>query len=119
VFGVPTRRIRIVVQGAIFALWVALIMATHYPMQSWLARHIPVSLFLRIDPLVMTVVCGGMRVGVTLTLLGAVTLMVSLLLGRVFCGWVCPARDDLRFLRLVPKATQCSHRRAVPKMVHI
>jgi ferredoxin len=38
----------------------------------------------------MTVVCGGMRMAVTLTFLGAVTLLVSLLLGRVFCGWVCP-----------------------------
>jgi ferredoxin len=90
VFGVPTRRIRIVVQGLVFALWVTLILATHYPMQSWIARNIPVSLLLRIDPLVMTVVCGGMRTVVTITLLGAVTLVVSLLLGRVFCGWVCP-----------------------------
>jgi ferredoxin len=45
---------------------------------------------LRIDPLVMTVVCGGMRMGITIMLMGAVTLVVSLLLGRVFCGWVCP-----------------------------
>lgn len=27
---------------------------------------------------------------VTITLLGLVTLVVSLLLGRVFCGWICP-----------------------------
>ncbi len=86
----PTRRIRIAVQTAVFALWVALILATRFPMESWLARHVPVSLMLRIDPLVMTVVCGGMRMAVTITLLGAVTLAVSLLLGRVFCGWVCP-----------------------------
>ena len=38
----------------------------------------------------MTVICGGMRVGVTITLFGGITLVVSLLLGRVFCGWVCP-----------------------------
>ena len=88
--GIPTRRIRIAVQAAVFALWVSLILATKHPMDSWIATHIPVSLLLRIDPLVMTVVCGGMRVGVTITLLGAVTLCVSLLLGRVFCGWVCP-----------------------------
>lgn len=89
-FGVPTRRIRIVVQGLIFGLWVALILSTKYPMDSWIARNIPVSLMLRIDPLVMTVVSGGMRTLVTITLLGAVTLVVSLILGRVFCGWVCP-----------------------------
>ncbi len=88
--GMPTRRIRILVQSGVFALWVALILATKYPMESWIATHLPVSLFLRIDPLVMTVVCGGLRMAVTITLLGAVTLVVSLLLGRVFCGWVCP-----------------------------
>jgi ferredoxin len=90
ILGMPTRRIRIAVQSGVFALWVALILATGHPMQSWLATHIPVSLMLRIDPLVMTVVCGAMRIGVTITLLGAVTLAVSLLLGRVFCGWICP-----------------------------
>ncbi len=88
--GVPTRSIRIVVQSAVFALWVALVLATRHPMDSWIAQHIPVSLLLRIDPLVMTVVCGGMRVGVTILMLGFVTLAVTLALGRVFCGWVCP-----------------------------
>ncbi|MBI3294531.1 MAG: 4Fe-4S binding protein [Deltaproteobacteria bacterium] len=85
-----TRRVRIVIQTLVFTLWVALILSTRHPMDSWLARHVPVSLFLRIDPLVMTMICGGMRMGVTITLLGFVTLGVSLLLGRVFCGWVCP-----------------------------
>lgn len=88
--GVPTRHIRILVQWAVFTLWVFLILATKHPMDSWLAKNIPVSLLLRIDPLVMTVVCGGMRMAVTITLLGFVTLGVSLLLGRVFCGWICP-----------------------------
>lgn len=90
ILGVPTRRIRILVQSLVFALWVALILATKHPMDSWIARTIPVSLFLRMDPLVTTVVCGGMRIFVTITLLGFVTLGVSLLMGRVFCGWVCP-----------------------------
>ncbi len=90
ILGTHTRHIRIAVQFMVFALWVALVICTGYPMDSWLARNIPVSLFLRIDPLVMTVVCGGLRMGVTITLLGAVTLAISLVLGRVFCGWVCP-----------------------------
>ncbi|MCB9253578.1 MAG: 4Fe-4S binding protein [Bdellovibrionaceae bacterium] len=88
--SVPTRRIRILVQAGVFALWVALIYVTRHPLDSWLANHIPVNFLLRLDPLVMTVVCGGMRMAVTITLLAAVTFVVSVLLGRVFCGWICP-----------------------------
>lgn len=89
-FGLPTRQVRIVVQTLVFALWVALILATRGPIDSWLAQKLPVSLFLRLDPLVTTVISGAMRVGVTITFLGFVTLGITLLLGRVFCGWVCP-----------------------------
>lgn len=67
-----------------------MIYVTHHPMNSWLAKNVPVSLFLRIDPLVTTVVCGGMRIGISILMLGFVTLVVSMVLGRVFCGWVCP-----------------------------
>ena len=88
--GVPTRHVRIVVQWAVFLLWVSLIASTQYPMDTWINHHIPVSLMLRIDPLVLTVVSGGMRMSITILLLGFVTMGVSFLLGRVFCGWVCP-----------------------------
>ena len=89
-FGFPTRRIRILVQAFVFTLWVMLILATKNPMDSMITKYLPVSLLLRIDPLVMTAVSGGMRMGITITMLGFVTLGITLLLGRVFCGWVCP-----------------------------
>jgi len=89
-FGVPTRHIRILVQWLSFLLWVTLILATKHPIESGVAKILPVSLFLRIDPLVMTVVSGGMRMAVTITLLGLVTIAFSLIMGRVFCGWICP-----------------------------
>jgi ferredoxin len=67
-----------------------LVVATHHPMDSWLARHIPVSVLLRADPLAMTAVIGSMRFGVSILLLGFLNLGIALLMGRVFCGWVCP-----------------------------
>lgn len=108
-FGVPTRRVRIVIQSSLFILWACLIYSTHYPMQSWIGKHIPVSIFLRIDPLVATVVMGGMRVGVTILLLGFVTLGVSLLLGRVFCGWVCPLGAIFDFYSWIIKKLGIRH----------
>lgn len=87
---VPTRHYRIAVQWFAFLMWGALIVSTHYPLDNWIARHIPVSLFLRMDPLVMTVINGGLRMGVTITLLAAFTMLFSIVLGRVFCGWICP-----------------------------
>lgn len=86
----PSRSLKIAVQTAVFAAWAGLISVTHYPLDSWIARHVPVSLFLRADPLVTTVVWGGMRVGVTILMLGLFTFGITLLLGRVFCGWICP-----------------------------
>jgi polyferredoxin len=71
-------------------LWFALIFVKRHPMESWLAKTIPVSIFLRIDPLVLNVVSGGMRMRITMPMLGYVTLVVSMFLGRVFCGWVSP-----------------------------
>ncbi|MBC7385365.1 MAG: 4Fe-4S binding protein [Cryobacterium sp.] len=107
--GVPTRRVRIVVQTSLYLLWAYLIYATHYPMQNFVSDHIPVSIFLRIDPLVATVVMGGMRVGITILLLGLVTLGVSLLLGRIFCGWVCPLGATFDFYSWIVKKLGVRH----------
>ncbi|MBC7396845.1 MAG: 4Fe-4S binding protein [Bdellovibrionales bacterium] len=87
---VSTRTFRIACQLGIFAIWAALIFLTRHPIQNILTKWIPVSILLRADPLVSTVVMGSMRIGVGILFLGAFTAGVSLLLGRVFCGWVCP-----------------------------
>ena len=78
--GIPTRHVRILVQTFTFTLWLVLIFATKHPIDHWLTEYLPVSLFLRIDPLVMTVVSGGMRIGLTITLLGFVTLAISMVM---------------------------------------
>lgn len=88
--NLPTRRVRIAVQAFWFALWGFLVLSTHHPMDAWILKVLPASLLLRMDPLVATVVLGGMRTSVQILFLAFVTLGISVLLGRVFCGWVCP-----------------------------
>ena len=110
-----THRLKVTVQTSVFLLWISLIFATKHPIQGWLSDHIPVSLFLRADPLVTTVVWGGMRMGVTLLLLGVVTFLVTLILGRVFCGWVCPLGATFDFYSWILKFLKVPHFGPSPK----
>ncbi|NCO42938.1 MAG: hypothetical protein AUJ96_24345 [Armatimonadetes bacterium CG2_30_66_41] len=56
-------------------------------------RHafLPVDLFLRADPLIALMTMLGARVGMAhMVLPSLLVVLVTLFLGRVFCGWVCP-----------------------------
>jgi len=80
------RNIRRAVQLICLALWVALFLA---------ARHqalalIPPDLFLMTDPLVAAVTMGAAHVFVPIMLTSLFFVVVGLVLGRVFCGWICP-----------------------------
>ncbi len=58
--------------------------------QWWQLRGWPINLFLELDPLAslgMALTTGTIYKGM---IWGLVTLGVTLFLGRVFCGWVCP-----------------------------
>ena len=63
-----------------------LFLRTHYPLTSW----IPVDLFLRADPLIaLTTLISSKEI--TTPLIPAMILMVlTLLFGRFFCGYLCP-----------------------------
>ena len=82
----PIKRIRQIVQAGSLLFFLYLFFRTTYPLTSF----IPVDLFLRIDPLVAlgTLLSGHAWVGKmlwSLVLLGA-----TMLIGRFFCGWICP-----------------------------
>ncbi|MBD3221648.1 4Fe-4S dicluster domain-containing protein [bacterium] len=50
----------------------------------------PVSTFFDLDPLLMITSWLSSNTLAGISLLGAVTIVVTLILGRVFCGWFCP-----------------------------
>lgn len=86
--GTRLRRIRIAVQLICLALFLWLFRITEYTG----ADTIPwsVNLWFRLDPLVAASVTLATRTVVTLLWPALIVIAVTWVLGRVFCGWVCP-----------------------------
>jgi polyferredoxin/ferredoxin len=79
-------RVRQVVQYAALLLFLALFVST---MQSQL-QPVPLNLFSRLNPLQALAAMIGGRELIGLYWLALLTVVVTLLLGRVWCGWFCP-----------------------------
>lgn len=79
------RRLRPWVQTAAFLLFVALVLGAGRA--SWL----PADLFFRLDPLAgLAGMLAGRQIVPALLIGGLITLLLTVALGRVWCGWLCP-----------------------------
>ncbi|MBN1259537.1 MAG: 4Fe-4S binding protein [Anaerolineae bacterium] len=80
------RRLRQIVQIASFGLFLFLFIST----SAFDSRRVWADLFFRFDPLVaLTAMLAG-RAWIASLSLAALTLVVTVVFGRVWCGWVCP-----------------------------
>ena len=81
------ERVRRISQLFFLLLFIVLFFKTTYPFETVL----PVDIFLRANPLVMltTMISSREFIG-SLLLFSTIVLVLSLILGRFFCGWVCP-----------------------------
>jgi MauM/NapG family ferredoxin protein len=61
---------------------------------------IPADLFVRFDPLAMGIAALADRSYIDWLWLSALTLLLTALLGRVFCGWVCPMGTTIEFAEM-------------------
>jgi MauM/NapG family ferredoxin protein len=84
----PITRARRIVQLAVLLLFVVLLL--------W-ARPVPgrassdwLGLFFYLDPLILLTTALAARTVPALLLIALVTVVVTVVLGRVFCGWFCP-----------------------------
>ena len=85
------RRIRRIVQILFLLSFLFLLLRTVYPADS----VIPVDFFLRLDPLAVVATMLASRSS-SVHLLPAIALVVlTVLLGRFFCGWICPLGTTL------------------------
>ena len=86
-----TRTIRRVSQGIFLGLFLYLIAKTAYP----LLDRLPVDLFVQLDPLVAGATALAARAFIPKMALSLIVVGMTLLLGRVFCGWICPLGTTL------------------------
>ena len=86
-----TRTIRRISQVVFFGLFLFLIARTAYPL-----RHgIPPDLLMQLDPLVAGAAMLAARSFIPEMALSLIVVVMTILLGRVFCGWICPLGTTL------------------------
>ena len=82
--------VRRVTQGFFLALALGLALVATYGEAWWQLRGWPTSWLLELDPLVALATLLATRTLYAGLLWALVTVVLTLLLGRVFCGWLCP-----------------------------
>lgn len=77
---------RKIIQGITLTLFILLFLFTVYPF----GEKLPVDIFLRLDPLVALISMIASRAIITAMLWSTLLIILTLILGRFFCGYVCP-----------------------------
>lgn len=86
-----TKRVRRISQILFLGLFLYLIWITAYPLKP----GVPVDLFARLDPLVAGAAMLAARTFIPAMALSLIIVGITILLGRVFCGWACPLGTTL------------------------
>jgi MauM/NapG family ferredoxin protein len=107
------KRTRIVSQTVFLAVFFVLLMKTEYHGEDVIGY--PVKIFLELDPLILITTFLASHAVTAGMFLSLITVVITLVLGRVFCGWFCPlgALNDFvgSFRRKrVPKETKLDKR---------
>ncbi|MDD5772268.1 MAG: 4Fe-4S binding protein [bacterium] len=84
------------VQIIIFVLYIFLFLKTTYQGEDVLSY--PVNIFLRLDPLIALVTMISVRKVISGFIGAFLLLAATFILGRFFCGWVCPLGTFLDFV---------------------
>jgi MauM/NapG family ferredoxin protein len=80
--------LRIVSQTGFFALFLALFIGAHYTGRDYIGAT--VQRFFHFDPLLALVTMVAGRLLFASFIFALITVAATIVLGRVFCGWVCP-----------------------------
>ena len=97
---VTTRRI---CQGFFFILFLWFCAVTTLGDQWWQLRGWPVNWIIQMDPLVGLATLLSTRTVYAGLLWGLVTIVLTIILGRFFCGWICPFGSLHQFIGFLTK----------------
>ena len=93
-------KIRRGVQIIFLFFFIYLLFQARFPYQG----KIPSELFLRFDPLAQLLASLSSREFTSWFWMGLITLGLTIIFGRVFCGWLCPMGTTIEFTeKLLPK----------------
>lgn len=93
------RKARIITQILFLVAFLALLVDTRYTGVDHL--RFPVKVFLELNPLIGLTTLLSAHWAPALLLLSLIVVGVTLVLGRVFCGWVCPFGTLLQTVRAI------------------
>ena len=97
---VTTRRI---CQGFFFILFLWCCVVTTLGEEWWQLRGWPVNWVIQLDPLVGLATLLSTRTVYAGLLWGLVTIILTIILGRFFCGWICPFGSIHQFVGFLAK----------------
>ena len=78
--------LRRIFQGICLVLFIYILWSTTYPLQGFL----PADTFFKINPLIMFITSISERIVLPGIFLAVLMVILTLILGRLFCGWICP-----------------------------
>ena len=108
---VTTRRI---CQGFFLVLFLWFCVVTTLGDQWWQLRGWPVNWMIQLDPLVGLATLLSTRTVYDGLLWGLVTIVFTIILGRFFCGWICPFGSIHQFVGFLAK-----RKRTIPEKIKL
>ena len=97
------QALRILSQSVFFLLFFYLLLRTHFPGKDYIGR---VEIFFHFDPLLAVATFIASRAILASFLFAALTLLLTIILGRVVCGWVCPLGSMHQFFSFIFKKSK-------------
>jgi len=97
------QALRILSQAIFFILFFYLLLVTHFPGEDYIRR---VEIFFHFNPLLALTTLIASRAFFASFAFAAITIVLTFILGRIACGWVCPLGSLHQFFSFIFKKSK-------------